>query len=78
MKGTGGEYGRTDSELLRKIVHDLNNSLSPVLGLSDMALANPDVVGDRAKMKRYMRDIRDSVLEAIEIVDRLRSLYRRS
>ena len=58
------------------IAHDLNNTLSPILGYSDLLLNNPDMLDDRETVARQLKTINVASRDAAEVIRRLRELYR--
>jgi PAS domain S-box-containing protein len=68
---------RALGEMASGIAHDFNNSLTPVLGYSEILLASPEILQDRAKAHRYLTLINTSAQDAAAVVGRLREFYRR-
>lgn len=62
--------------LVSGIAHDFNNLLMPILGLSDLIIANPHLLKDEADVLSHLRDINSAAHEARDIVRRLREFYR--
>lgn len=58
------------------IVHDFNNSLTPILGASDFLLANPQVLSRQADTIRLLENIKIAAHDAKNMVSRLREFYR--
>lgn len=56
------------------IVHDINNSLSPIIGFSDLLLENKSV---NESVKKYIRYIKDSAENIEQTTKRLRDFYRK-
>ena len=64
-------------QLASGIAHDFNNTLGPILGYSDMLLANPDLLADGERVTEYVRTINTAAQGAASVVSRLRDFYRR-
>lgn len=62
-------------EVARRVVHDTNNALAPVLGFAELLLEDDDLLADTEKVKQYLTLIRDGANEAIGIVTALRACY---
>ncbi len=58
------------------IVHDFNNSLTPILGASDFLIANPQILSRRDDAVRLLENIKIAAYDAKSIVSRLREFYR--
>ena len=58
------------------IAHDFNNSLTCVLGFSELLLALPDRLDDKAALVRDLRLMNTAAKDARGVVDRLRAFYR--
>lgn len=58
------------------IVHDLNNMLMPVIGLSDLLLTRNELLGDPARAKPAIREISDAALDAKKLVARLSHYFK--
>ena len=58
------------------IVHDFNNSLTPILGASDFLLMNPEMLDNKAEAKILIESIRTAAQDARNVVHRLREFYR--
>ena len=67
---------RALGEMASGIVHDLNNSLQPILGFSEMLLKFPDVLADDTRTKGYLEIISTAAQDAAKMVNRLRQFYR--
>ncbi len=59
------------------IAHDFNNALSLIIGRAELLLDNPEALGDRGKVTRYVTAISSGAKDAAQIVERLREFYRR-
>ena len=57
--------------------HHLSNGLAPVLGLSEMLLANTTVLEDKAKVETYLEHIRAFAQRATDTIAPLREFYLR-
>jgi signal transduction histidine kinase/ActR/RegA family two-component response regulator len=58
------------------IVHDFNNSLTPILGASDFLLMNPEMLDNKDEAKTLIESIRTAARDARNVVHRLREFYR--
>ena len=58
------------------IAHDFNNNLLPIVALSDLLLADDDILEDRSRVTQYLRMIRTAGIDASDVVGRLREFYR--
>ncbi len=58
------------------VAHDFNNSLSPIIGLSELILSRPTLVDDHVKVMKYVRTIHQAGRDAALVVSRLRDYYR--
>jgi Signal transduction histidine kinase regulating C4-dicarboxylate transport system len=58
------------------IAHDFNNYLSPIIGLSELMLTRPHIIGQPEKVLQYLRAIHQAGLDAALVVRRLREYYR--
>jgi CheY-like chemotaxis protein len=70
------EIDARDLELrTARLVHDLNNTLSTVVGFSELVIDKPHLLDDRATTLRYMDSIRLAGREATRIVLQLQQLW---
>jgi len=58
------------------IAHDLNNTLAPIVGFSELLLMKPEIGEDAAKRRNYLTMISSAAKEAARVVRRLREFYR--
>jgi len=58
------------------IVHDFNNALTPIVGLTSLILERPEVLENKEELLRYVRICNAAAQNAGDIVDRLREFYR--
>ena len=58
------------------VAHDLNNALSPVVGFSELLLADPSMLEDKEAVRHYLRLIYAGGQDAARVVYRLREFYR--
>lgn len=58
------------------IVHDFNNSLTPILGASDFLIANPEILSRQADAIRLLENIKVAAYDAKNMVSQLREFYR--
>jgi signal transduction histidine kinase len=82
------ELNRTQQQVLQQerlralgqmasgVAHDFNNALSPIMGYSDLLLANPSRLEDHDQTLEYLRRIKAAAQSAGEVVSRLREFYR--
>ena len=55
------------------IAHDINNSLVPILGYSDLLLNKKEIVGE---FKKYIEKIKISSRDIQTVIDRMKEFYR--
>lgn|GEM_PF-3581335 len=58
------------------IAHDLNNTLSPILGYSGLMLNHPAMLDDEADVRRMLELINTSAVDASEVIARMRQFYK--
>jgi signal transduction histidine kinase len=58
------------------IAHDLNNTLAPIVGFSELLLVKPEVANDSARLRSYLEIIGCAAKDASKVVGRLREFYR--
>ena len=58
------------------VAHDFNNSLSPIIGLTELILSQPNLIDDHEKVFKFVRTIRQAGRDAALVVKRLRDYYR--
>ncbi len=68
---------RALGEMASSIAHDFNNALSPVLGFTELLLADPTTFGQQPKVHRYLELVQAGAQDAAGIINRLREFYRR-
>jgi signal transduction histidine kinase/ActR/RegA family two-component response regulator/HAMP domain-containing protein len=66
---------RALGQMASGVAHDINNTLSPVVGYTDLILRNEPNLSDTAR--RHLNHIRTAGEDIAEIVARLREFYRR-
>ena len=66
------ERPRVMSTMARSIAHNLNTSLAPILGFSELLLEHPDILDDREKCLHYLQGIHTSAESASEVVGLMR------
>lgn len=59
------------------IAHDFSNTLTPILGFSEILLAHPEYWDDHKTLKEYLEIMNTSARDAIQVVERLREFYRK-
>jgi signal transduction histidine kinase len=64
-------------QLASGIAHDFNNTLGPILGYSDLLIANPEQLADIETTTEYLQAINSAAQSAASVVSRLRDFYRR-
>lgn len=64
-------------QLASGIAHDFNNTLGPILGYSDLLLANPALLAEHETVTDYLRIINTAAQGAADVISRLRDFYRR-
>lgn len=67
---------RALGQMASGIAHDFNNSLMPVMGFTELLLAQPGILNDKKKAVEYLEVIRTAAKDAASIVSRLREFYR--
>lgn len=67
---------RALGEMASGIVHDFNNTLQPILGNTELFLAHPDYLDDKARVIQALTMINTLTLDASFMVGRLREFYR--
>lgn len=68
---------RALGEMASGIAHDLNNSITPIVGFADLLLMYPESADNRADLKMYLEAIRTAAKDAGSVVNRLREFYRK-
>jgi signal transduction histidine kinase len=58
------------------VAHDLNNTLAPIVGFSELLLVKPELANDCARLRSYLEIIGSAAKDAAKIVGRLREFYR--
>ena len=58
------------------IAHDLNNTLAPIVGFSELLLVKPEIAADIARLRSYLEIIGGAAKDAAKVVGRLRDFYR--
>lgn len=58
------------------VAHDFDNSLTPIVGFSELLLERPELLDDKAEALEYLRAINRAAVGAGGIVRRLREFYR--
>lgn len=67
---------RALGQMASGIVHDFNNALAPILGLSELMLEFPQNLDNKEKLKRHLQIIHTAAQDSASIVHRLREFYR--
>ncbi len=58
------------------IAHDLNNTLSPILGYTDLLLYGPNSLDDKEDVKEKLETVKIAALDAAKDISRMRQLYK--
>jgi len=66
----------TLGQLASGIAHDFNNLLMPILGYSELLLADPAALANREKALDALRRINRAALDARQVTGRLRWIYK--
>jgi signal transduction histidine kinase len=64
------------SEMARSVVHDFRNVLTLISCSSDMMLMSPEILEDKARVRRDLLQIKKAVLDLDNMLRRLRQFYR--
>ena len=67
---------RALAQMARGVVHDFNNSLTPIMGAADFMLTHEKVLESREDTIHMLECIRAAATEAKSMVSRLRAFYR--
>jgi signal transduction histidine kinase len=67
---------RAFGEMAGGVVHDFNNSLTSIIGYSDLLLNNADILADRSITLRHLKTMNTAGRDAAHVVSRLRDFYR--
>jgi PAS domain S-box-containing protein len=67
---------RALGQMASGIVHDFNNALAPIIGLSELLLEFPQNLDDKAKLTHHLQAIHAAAQDSACIVRRLREFYR--
>ncbi len=79
LKNMNGSREERLRELGRKsggMAQAFDDTLSPIVGLTERLLLDPELLRDQAEVSRYLELIRASAKEAATMVDQLRDFYR--
>jgi len=68
---------RALGEMASGIAHDLNNTITPVVGFADLLLMYPESADNKADLKMYLEAIRTAAKDAGSVINRLREFYRK-
>ncbi|MBI4310200.1 MAG: HAMP domain-containing histidine kinase [Chloroflexi bacterium] len=63
-------------EMAGAIAHDFSNALTPILGFTDLFLANPDLLKDQEKALRRLACCHQSAKNAAALVAKLRAFHK--
>lgn len=64
------------SQVVHGMEHSFNNTLTPILGLSDFLLAYPDSLNDHKALTDHLKTISGAVRKAREQIDRMVEFFR--
>ena len=64
------------SRMARRIAHDFNNAIGPIVGYVDLLVTYPETLDDKEKAITYLNSIGTAARDASVIVGRLREFYR--
>lgn len=67
---------RALGQMASGVAHDFNNCLSPIVGYSELLLADPSLLANTARSERYLKLINQAAKDAGLVVGRLREFYR--
>jgi signal transduction histidine kinase len=63
-------------QMVSGIAHDFNNALTPIVGISEMLLTDPNVLSDPDQLRSDLKVIQSAAATAVDIVRRMREFYR--
>ena len=58
------------------IAHEFNNSLTPILGFSELLLDQPQILEQKARVPRYLELIHTAAADVAQVVGRVQEFYR--
>ena len=64
------------SQMASGIAHDFNNALTPILGMTDLILGDPDILDDREDTLDILGAVGEAAKDARHIVKRLKQVYK--
>ena len=67
---------RVLGQMASGVAHDFNNSLTPILGFTEVLLKFPESLDNRQQTIRYLQMMRTAAQDASSVVKRLREFYR--
>jgi signal transduction histidine kinase len=67
---------RALGEMASGVAHDFNNTLTPILGFTDLLLEQKSMLDDKAQTTHFLKMLRTAALDAANVVRRLREFYR--
>lgn len=67
---------RALGQMASGVAHDFNNTLSPIVGFSELMLINPRALDDKESLKEHLKIINMAAKDAAKVVSRLREFYR--
>ena len=67
---------RALGQMASGMAHDFNNSLSPIVGFSELLLKHPESLADHEKVTQFLRHINTAGHDAADVVRRLREFGR--
>ena len=75
-RGTPEEELRAILQEARRVYHDVNNAVAPVVGFAELLLDDDDMLADTEQLKHYLQLMRSGAEDALRIVGGLRKYYR--
>ena len=63
-------------QMASSIAHDFNNTLTPILGFTELLLESETLLNDKVEARRCLEMLRTSTKDAVNVVGRLRAFYR--
>jgi signal transduction histidine kinase len=63
-------------QVVRGVSHDFNNTLTPILGMSDFMLADPKTLANTEKVIENLKEIREAAYRARKDVKKLSEFFR--
>ncbi len=67
---------RALGQMASGVAHDFNNTLTPILGYTELLLSDPRYDADPEKRRRFVKVVNTAAKDAANVVRRLREFYR--